>query len=156
MTPNATLRASAAGLDFIGSFEGLRLCAYRDAAGVLTIGYGHTKGVRPGQQVTADQARELLREDAETAARVVRNVVRVPLNQSQFDALVSLAFNIGGGAFAGSTVARRLNDGDLAGAAEALLLWDKATVAGKKISLPGLTRRRQAERKLFLSGVSSS
>ncbi len=139
------MQISKAGLDLIKQFEGLYLNAYRCPAGVPTIGYGHTAGVAMGQTITQQQADEYLRRDVRQFERAVSRLVRVPLTQGQFDALVSFAFNLGEGALAQSTLLRLLNDGDHAGAAAQFDRWNKA---GGRV-LPGLVRRRAAERALF-------
>ncbi|GAB5471887.1 MAG: hypothetical protein Kilf2KO_49170 [Rhodospirillales bacterium] len=148
-----------AGLALVKQFEGLRLQAYRDPAGVWTVGYGHTTAagapkVTPGMTVTEAEAEAVLRRDLATFEARVARLVSVALNDNEFAALVSLCFNIGATAFAGSTCLRRLNAGDRKGAAEALTRWTKATVAGRKVRLAGLVRRRQAERRLFLAPPS--
>ena len=141
------MQISKAGLDLIKQFEGLYLNAYRCPAGVPTIGYGHTAGVAMGQTITQQQADDYLRRDVRQFARAVARLVTVPLTQGQFDALVSFAFNLGEGALAQSTLLRLLNAGDYAGAAAQFDRWNKA---GGRV-LPGLVRRRAAERALFES-----
>lgn len=141
-------KLSRKGVKFIGSFEGLRLVAYRDPVGIWTIGYGHTQGVRAGQRISKRKAERLLRKDAGLAASYVRTYVRVPLKQHQFDMLVSFAYNVGVGAFRSSTLLRYLNVANYRGAADQLLEWTKA--GGTE--LPGLVRRRRAERRVFLHG----
>lgn len=133
------------GIDLIKRFEGLRLRSYLCPANVWTIGYGHTGGVTNNQIITSEQAESILKTDLRRFENGVSDVVKVDLNQNQFDALVSLAFNIGLSAFAGSTLVRLLNDRDYAGAADQFLRWDKA---GGKV-LQGLSTRRAAERALF-------
>lgn len=148
LTPLATTgRINRAGLDLIKSFEGLRLNAYQDAVGVWTIGYGHTRTAAPGQRITLGQATALLRDDVATFERAVTRAVRVPITENQFAALVSFAYNVGSGALNSSTLLRRLNAGDVSGAADEFLRWNRA---GGRV-LAGLTRRRVAERALFLS-----
>ncbi|GAB4533582.1 MAG: hypothetical protein Kow00133_21420 [Amphiplicatus sp.] len=148
---NGALSVSPAGLALIKRFEGLRLEAYRDVAGRWTIGYGHTgPDVTEGMRITEAEAEALLREDVARFEEAVRAAVRPALAQHEFDALVSLAFNIGAAAFARSTAVRRLNRGDRAGAADAMLWWDKARVNGKLRRVEGLARRRAAEKALFL------
>lgn len=137
---------SPRGIALIQQFEGLRLHAYRDSAGVPTIGYGSTRGVRMGDEITEAQATELLAVDVERHAEGVRRLVDVPLTQSQFDALASFTFNVGVGALQRSTLLRKLNAGDYRGAADELLRWTKA--GGRE--LRGLVRRREAERAMFL------
>lgn len=139
------MQISKAGLDLIKQFEGLYLKAYRCPAGVPTIGYGHTAGVAMGQTITQQQADDYLRRDVRQFERAVARLVTVPLTQGQFDALVSFAFNLGDGALAQSTLLRLLNAGDYAGAAAQFDRWNKA---GGRV-LPGLVRRRAAERALF-------
>lgn len=141
------MRLSQRGLDAIKEHEGLRLRAYDDGVGVLTIGYGHTAGVRAGDQITAEQAEQFLREDVQIFEKTVHDAVHVSISQAQFDALVSLVFNIGAGAFRRSTLLAKLNAGDYSGAAQEFVRWNQA---GGRV-LAGLTRRRLAERDLFTS-----
>lgn len=148
---SGNMRVSKPGRKFIMEREGVKLTAYRCSAGVLTIGAGHTTSagppaVTPGMRITAQESDEILANDLATFERVVNNAVTAPLMQNQFDALVSLAFNIGGGAFAKSTLVRRLNERDYRGAADQFLVWNKA---GGKV-LRGLVTRRAAERAQFL------
>lgn len=136
------------GLELIKSFEGCKLEAYMPTAeDVPTIGYGHTRGVAMGDTCTQDEADEWLRGDLSWVEDCINNSIRVPLTQNEFDALCSLVFNIGCGAFKASTLARMLNDSDYDGAAEQFKRWDKQ--AGKQLA--GLTRRRAAEHELFES-----
>ncbi|HET9427090.1 MAG TPA: lysozyme, partial [Allosphingosinicella sp.] len=141
------MNLSATGLALIKRFEGLRTRAYLCPAGVWTIGYGSTgRHVTEGRVVTAADAEDLLRGDLlrfEEAARLHA----LPAGQSQYDALVSFAFNVGITAFARSTLLRRHRAGDFAAAASEFGRWDK--VRGRV--LPGLARRRAAERRLYLS-----
>jgi len=141
------MKISKAGLDLIKQYEGLKLTAYRCSAGVLTIGYGHTHGVKTGDVITAQQADEYLREDVQIAELNVNTNVKTPLTQNQFDALVSFVFNVGVGNFVKSTLLKKLNTGNYSGAADELLKWVNA--GGKP--LDGLRKRRTAERELFLS-----
>lgn len=138
------------GLKLTESFEGCRLQAYLDSVGVPTIGYGHTHGVTMGMTCTQEQADAWLQEDVQGAVQVVNNLVTVPLTQQQFDALVDFTFNLGTGALQHSTLLRLLNSGDYQGAAGEFEKWDKA---GGKV-LPGLLRRRQAERDMFNTPAS--
>ena len=139
---------SQKGLEFIAGFEGLLLTAYWDSYGkVWTIGYGHTSGVYPGQTITKQQALNYLRSDCQFAANAVNKYVKVSINQNQFDALVSFTFNLGAGAFAGSDLLKYLNQGKIQAAANEFPLWCHA---GGQV-LPGLVRRRNAEKALFLS-----
>lgn len=137
---------SSAGLALTRSFEGLRLAAYQDSAGVWTIGYGHTgPEVRAGQHITEREAEALLRADLGTAVKCVRQAVKVPLAQHQFDALVDFCFNAGRGNFLGSTLLHEVNRGEFGSAAAQFGLWVHA--GGRVIS--GLVRRRAAEAALF-------
>ncbi len=147
------MKTSASGRADIARREGNKLTAYRDSVNVLTIGVGHTSAagaptVTAGMSITPHQSDEILTRDLAKFEAAVNGAVKVLLAQHEFDALVSLAFNIGGGAFAKSTLVKKLNAGDRAGAANAFLSWDKA--GGK--TLKGLTIRRQAERAQFLKG----
>ena len=139
-------RTNKNGLLLIKSFEGLRLKAYKDAVGIWTIGYGTTRGVRPGQTITEAQAVQFLQEDLTRFEKSINEVVRTPINDNQFSALACFTYNVGPGAFRSSTLLRKLNAGDIRGAADELLRWDKA--GGR--TLAGLTRRRKAETLLFL------
>lgn len=137
------------GIELIKGFEGLRLSKYQDVVGKWTIGYGHL--ILPNESfpnpLTEKQAEDLLRKDLATSEAGVTRQVKVKLSQQQFDALVSFTFNLGAGNLQSSTLLKKLNAGDYSGAADELLRWNKA--GGKEVA--GLTRRRAAERKLFLS-----
>ena len=137
------------GLDIIKASEGLRLTAYRCPADVWTIGYGHTKGVKPGDKCTVSQADQYLREDCSDAEWAVNAQVTVPINQNQFDALVSFVFNLGGTNLKTSTLLQKLNGADYVGAALEFPRWNKA---GSKV-LPGLVKRRAAEQTLFSTPI---
>lgn len=143
----AARRINETGLELIKDFEGLRLSAYQDAVGVWTIGYGHTSTAYPGQRITIAQATALLRQDVANFENAVTQAVRVPITENQFAALVSFTYNVGSGALNSSTLLRKLNAGDTFGAASEFLRWNRA---GGNV-LAGLTRRREAERSLFLS-----
>ncbi|NET34811.1 MAG: lysozyme [Cyanothece sp. SIO1E1] len=145
-TPISGGKTNANGLRLIKSFEGLRLTAYADAVGVWTIGYGTTSGVRPGMTITRAQAEEFLRRDLRRFEAAITKNVKVRLNEDQFAALASFTYNVGEGAMASSTLVRLLNNGDIRGAADQFPRWNKA---GGRV-LAGLTRRRRAERALFL------
>jgi lysozyme len=145
------MRISESGIDLIKRFEGLELESYQDIAGVWTIGYGHTETAGPNQKISAREADDLLRRDLAPRERAVEQMVKVPLNQNEFDALVSFVFNVGIGALKSSTALKRLNRNDRLGAADALTWWNKATVAGVLREVTGLTRRRASERALFLT-----
>lgn len=141
-------------VEMIAVFEGFRPEAYRDQAGVWTIGYGHTKGVAAGDRISHEAAREMLEQEIAEFRAAVEKAVSAPALPHEIDAFTSLAFNIGATAFAGSTALKRFNAGDREGAADALLWWDKITdpTTGKKRVSNGLRRRRQMERSLFLTG----
>ncbi len=133
----------------IKHFEGCFLEAYRDPVGVMTIGYGHTGHVKRGMSLKPREAEDLLMEDLEIAQSDVRHHVKVPLSDNEFGALVSLAFNIGGSALAHSTLIRKLNKGDRAGAAAEFDRFVHGHVGGRRVKLRGLVLRRQAEREMF-------
>ncbi len=144
------MRVSQDGRALIAAFEGLRLDAYLCPAGVWTIGYGHTAGVQPGQSITAAEADALLAGDLLSYGQHVETLAGM-CSRHELDAMTSLAFNIGKQGFATSSVLRRHKAGDRAGAARAFGLWNKATVNGELIELPGLTRRRAAEAVCYLT-----
>lgn len=153
------MRTSAAGRKAIAQREGNKLTAYLDSVGVWTIGVGHTTAAGPptvtkGLTITADQSDEILSRDLAGVEADINRLVKVPLTQSQFDALVSLVFNIGAGAFGKSTLLKKLNAKDYAGAAEQFLVWNKGTVGGQRVAIGGLTTRRKAERVQFLSSAA--
>lgn len=135
--------------DFIKQHEGVSLSAYTCPAGVLTIGYGHTGDVREGQYISEEEALDLLVEDLRAHAERLAPKVKVQVTDGQYIALLSLAFNVGVGAVAKSTLLRLLNAGDIEAAGDEFLKWTYAD--GRE--LPGLVRRRRDERKLFLEGT---
>jgi lysozyme len=139
-------------IEAIKSHEALRLKAYMPTPNdVPTIGYGHTKGVKLGQVITKEQAEVFLREDLKVAEDTVNKLVKVKITQNQFDALVSLVFNIGTGNFANSSVLKFLNAGNYKAAADRFRLWNKQKQKdGSFKELGGLTKRREQERELFL------
>ncbi len=153
------MKLSNHGEAVIKKFEGLRLNAYRDTAGVWTIGYGSTryhdgKLVRPGDKLANEaQADALFRNTLGQYEEAVNTLVKVPLTQNQFDALVSFTYNEGTGALKGSTLLRLLNEGDYHSAAGHFSAWNKITdpETGRKIPSNTLTSRRSQERALFLS-----
>lgn len=139
------------GMKLLEQFEGLRLDAYLDSAGIATIGWGSIKypngnKVKLGDKITNAQAKEYKLHDLKEFESTVNTSVKVPLTQNQYDALVSLSYNIGSGAFKNSTLLKKLNSGDYKGAAEQFLVWNK--VNSKRVQ--GLVNRREAERNLFL------
>jgi len=160
--PASQLSVSDAGLEFITSHEGLRLELYNDPAGHATIGVGHLVHLGPidgraseaefANGITRAEAMDLLREDVGTAEDAVRRLVDVPLNQNQFDALVSFTFNLGEGNLQSSTLLRRLNQGEYDAVPSELNRW---TRGGGQV-LPGLVRRRAEEGELFTTPVSGT
>ena len=132
-------------LAFVTKEEGFKTKAYADSKGLMTIGVGHL--IKPDEAhlkeatLSIDQVEELLQSDLKWCDEVVTQAIKVPLNQNQYDALYSLCFNIGATHFRESTVVKKINQGDLAGAADAILMWNKP---------PELEGRRKRERALFL------
>lgn len=149
------MNINQSGLDIIKEFEGLRLRAYKDSVGVLTIGYGHTSRaglpkVISNMEITEDQAEDILRNDLGIFEKGVESVIGVKmdsLSENQFSALVSLAYNIGIPALRNSSIAVFIRLGNLEEAGKHILYWNKA---GGRI-LPGLVRRRKAEYDLYNS-----
>lgn len=133
--------------DFIKRWEGERLEAYQDTGGVWTIGYGHTVGVKRGDVITLGQARALLDQDLTIYEDAVNRGCTIPINQNQYDAFVSLCYNIGVTGFLTSTALKRFNAGDFDGAAIAITWWNK----DNGVVIPGLVNRRKAEKALFLT-----
>ncbi len=147
---NAWLAINERGLDVIRKSEGLRLNAYY-LAGQWLVGYGHASTARNGMTITVDHADLLLLSDVRRAEEGVRRLVKVKINENEFSALASLAYNMGVGAFAKTEVLRRLNLEDRAGAAEAFRYLVSADIKGERTVLAALKRRREAERALFLT-----
>ena len=137
----AALSLSAAALVGIATHEGFVGRAYQDIVGVWTIGFGTTEGVRPGDRIEPVQALQRKMADVQKFEGALRRCVTVPLHQHEYDAFLSLAYNIGPGAFCGSTLVRKLNAGDYAGACAEILRWNRA---GGRV-VPGLVNRREAE-----------
>jgi len=129
----------------IQRFEGFRPTAYKDAGGTWTIGWGHTHGAKVGDTCTHDQGQTWLEDDVHAAVLAINVDVGVTLTQNQFDALVSLVFNIGAGAFRASTLLQKLNQRDFAMAAAEFTRWNKS--GGRHLA--GLLDRRLAEQQLF-------
>lgn len=143
-----SLVISALGLGFISQHEGVVTDAYLDPVGIPTICMGHTEGVFLGQQRTLKECEVLLKQDVTYAGKALARCTKVDLTQESYDALVSAIFNIGGTAYCNSTLLRKLNAGDCWGAAAEFDRW----VYAKGRKLPGLVKRRAAERKLFETG----
>lgn len=141
------MTTTAKGRHLIAQREGTRLDAYQDSVGIWTIGIGHSSAAGPptvtkGMHITQAQCDEILSRDLKKFEASVNAAIARPLADHEFDALVSLCFNIGGYAFTNSTVVKRFNSGDKMGAADAMLLWNKA--GGHVVD--GLTTRRKSER----------
>lgn len=141
------MNISQNGIELIKKFEGCRLEAYKCPAGILTIGYGHTGSeVHLGQKITQEQADKYLKQDITIHSNNVSRLVKAPLNQNQFDALVSFEYNVGYGNFASSTMLKLLNQKKYT---EAAVQFGRWVYANKKI-LQGLVKRRAAEKELFV------
>ena len=140
------------GIALIKQYEGLKLDAYQDVAGVWTIGYGHTRGVTPGMNITQDDADQALQDDLTGTEAVVNDAIGDSSTTSnQFSAMVAFAFNVGSANFRQSTVLREHLAGNYQGAADAFLMWNKARINGVLEPVVGLTNRRTAERSLYLT-----
>lgn len=151
------MTVNEATIDLIKEFEGFRADAYKDAVGVWTIGYGTTAragvGITPrqGMRVTEEEAEWYLQKAVDKFADQIRPHITAPINDNEFGAFVSLAYNIGPGAFKKSSALRHFNAGDKERAAKSILLWNKA---GGKV-LKGLVRRREAEKALFQTPLAA-
>jgi len=151
------MKLSENGVNLIKGFEGLRLNAYRDVAGVWTVGYGSTyyhdgKKVAPGDKLANEaQATALLLNTLGQYEQAVDKHVEVPITQNQFDALVSFTYNEGTGALEESSLLKLLNERDYAGAAEHFAQWDKVTIDGVKVVNEDLKERRKKESELFMT-----
>lgn len=149
------MKISENGLKLIKTFEALRLSAYKCTAGIWTIGYGHIQNVKEGDEISKEKAEELLKIDVKIAENAVNELVKVKLNQNQFDALVSFVFNVGRGSlknntgFISSTMLKFLNAGHFPLAAGQ---FDRWIYSGGKIT-NGLINRRAIEKKLFLKEI---
>lgn len=153
------MKTSKNGVKFIAQWEGLYLNTYKDVAGVLTIGYGHTSAagspkVVPGMSITKSQAENILANDLGKVEADVNRLVTVKLTQNQFDALVSFHFNTG--ALGKSSALRYLNEGNYEQAATNMTLYNKARVGGSLQTVRGLVNRRTAEKNLFLTPDSTT
>ena len=140
------MRTSEKGIEFIKLSEGLLLKAYQDSGGVWTIGYGHTKGVKKGDQITEFMATEYLKDDLRTSEQAVSMYVTSEINQNQFDALVSFTFNLGPGNLKSSTLLKRVNadpnDPDIE-------RQFKRWISCKGVVLKGLVKRREREAAIY-------
>tara|TARA_R100001509_G_scaffold83859_1_gene47518 strand:- start:355 stop:798 length:444 start_codon:yes stop_codon:yes gene_type:complete len=139
------MNISEEGLSLIKKFEGCELKAYRCAANVLTIGYGTTKGVTEDMEITKEEAESILKEEMHEYEGYINDMVKVPLEQNQFDAMVSWVFNLGSTNLSSSTLLKKLNNSEYDEVPSQIKRWNKA---GGKV-LDGLIRRREAEALLF-------
>lgn len=141
----------AAAVAIVGAWEGLRTVAYRDVVGIPTVCYGETRGVKMGDRYTVDECKAMLGDGLAEFEQGMRKCLAAPdrIPAKSYVAFLSLSYNIGTGAFCRSTVARRANAGDVRGACDAILMWDKA--GGKRVQ--GLVNRRADERRICLEGV---
>ncbi|MEB3333555.1 MAG: glycoside hydrolase family protein [Cyanobacteriota bacterium] len=151
---------SEKGIALIKKWEGCELRAYLDVVGVPTIGFGSItyldgRAVHLGDQITQEQAEALLIRECQLKCQSISRLIAVAVSQNEFDALASLVYNIGEGAFATSTLLCKLNASDHQGAAEQFLVWNKGTINGVKVEIEGLTNRRREEKKLFESEAVS-
>lgn len=148
------ISVSTIALNFIKEFEGFSDRAYLDTDGTPVIGYGLSRingqAVKMGDRISPAQAEAALKAELQTIKQQIKSTVNRELSESQISALASLSYNVGVESVKTSTLVRKLNAGDYIGAANEFLRWDKANVRGALVRLPGLTRRRQAEKQLFL------
>ena len=144
-----------ASLNLVKQYEGFRTYAYIDTSGRPVIGYGQTiikgKSVKMGQSISQAEADAELARELDRIQRLVKSKVKVELNPNQLGALTSLVYNAGTRVITNSTLARKLNAGNYAGSADEFLRWNKANQGGRLVPLAGLTKRRKAERQLFLT-----
>lgn len=154
------MKTSATGLEFIAKWEGCILKPYKDIAGLRTIGIGHlilpSENFPDGVSITKEQALELLAKDVVKCESAISKNIKVPLNQNQFDALVSFGFNCGTGVYATSSACKELNGGKYDKVPELLLLWSKAKVNGVMQTVSGLYNRRKSEGELFVKPAEES
>lgn len=143
--------ALAIAVSIVGGFEGLRQVAYLDPVGIPTACFGETKGIKMGMRFSRAECEGLLIDSLLEADSYVQKCVRLPdLPDYRHAALVSFTYNVGGTAFCNSTLVRKLNAGDIVGACNELPRWNRA----KGIALPGLTKRRNAERDMCMRGLT--
>ena len=143
------MKTSQEGIALIKKFEGCKLESYLCKASVWTIGYGSTKGVSEGMTISQERADMLLLEDLEIFEEEVNNLIKVDLEQHQWDAIIAWTFNLGSANLLASTLLKKLNDKKWEEVPEQIKRWNKATVDGEKQVLEGLVRRREAEASLF-------
>lgn len=146
--------ALAAAIALIGTWEGVRTVAYRDIVGVPTVCFGETRGVKMGDRYTMEECRAMLGDGIVEFERGIRKCLKAPdaVPETVYVSFLSVAYNIGQGAFCGSSMARKANAGDYRGACDALLAWNKA--GGRVVQ--GLVNRRQDERRICLSGLKAA
>lgn len=146
------MRVSQSGIEHIKKEEGLRLKAYQDSIGKWTIGWGHTPNVKKGDVISKEQAEAFLKSDISKIEVMLDTALKVPVSQNQYDALIGIGINIGVSGLRTSTLLKKLNAGDIAGAANEFLRWDKVTIEGKKIVDPKgvLPARRAREMAMFI------
>jgi len=147
--------AGIAGLavSLIAGFEGVRTVAYYDPPRIPTICYGETRGVKMGDTATLEQCKAMLNASLSGFSDAIDKCLPPDLPEPSYVAFLSAAYNIGAPSLCGSSMAKRANAGDLRGACDALLMWDKTTMGGVRVALPGLTKRRAEERDLCMKGV---
>ncbi len=146
------MKTSDLGKEFIKKFEALVLLSYKDIAGIWTIGYGHTRGVKEGQRITEEEANEFLEEDLIPGEEAI-NSMKIDFHQREFDALSSFIFNIGPSKFKKSTMYRYLYSKEFFLASQEFPKWNKARINGELKPVVGLTKRRNKEKELFLKGI---
>ena len=144
----SALVISASALVTIAMSEGYVGTAYKDVVGIPTIGFGETKGVKPGQKTTPPKALKQLLDSTDSAAEGIKQCITVPISQNEYDAYLSLSYNIGVGAFCKSTLVDKLNTSDYIGACHEILKWNRAG----GVVQPGLTKRRYDEYNICMAG----
>lgn len=147
------MKLDQAGIDAIKQHENFRAYPYRDIGGMWTIGYGHLikQGESFPRDISIEEAEVLLYNDASIAMDDVNRLVSVPINQNKFNALVSFAFNLGGGALASSTLLKNINNGDLSNIENNFYVWNKYKKNGVLTFSQGLANRRRSEAAVFLT-----
>ncbi|MEZ2132682.1 MULTISPECIES: lysozyme [unclassified Sinorhizobium] len=146
---------AAAAVALVGGFEGLRTVAYRDPVGIPTVCFGETRGVKMGDKYTVQQCKDMLGARLIEFETDMRSCLSQPdkIPDKPYIAFLSFTYNLGKANFCGSTMVRKINAGDLKGACNELPKWNKATLAGVRIVLPGLTKRRAEEQRICLEGA---
>jgi lysozyme len=154
------MNVSQKGIDLIKRFEGLVLHAYHDQVGVPTIGYGTIRyhdgrKVQMGDVITREQAEFELKSFIEERIPVINNLVKSCLNQNQYDSVVSFVYNLGSGAFAGSTLLKKINaNPDDPSIRFEFMKWNKGRISGMLVPLDGLTKRRKQEADLYFTPIT--